>query len=312
MCDKYISVIMPVKNAEKYIENCIESVLNQTYSFFELIVLDDSDDNTFSIIDSYSDERIKLIHFKGNISEKINHGIIISKYDLISRMDADDYINPKKFEKQIEFLTKNPDVDIVGTNFFLIDSNNEILMEKKFPEYDESIKFLMPVITSVLHSSIMVKKILIVGAGGYNESLSYAEDTDLFLRLIDFAKFHNLQEPLYFYRINNNKFDASKVNLVYNLGADYLKNKKPDSSYTKDYQLALLEYYKGDVSKAKKLFLKLLIHSDFSKINILRYLLPSVLGNSIIWLFRKNGSLIAFNRFISRFLNYDTNNPDIK
>lgn len=314
MLDKYVSIILPVKNAELYIKECIDSILIQTYSEFELLIIDDSDDNTINVINGYLDRRIKYKYFKGNISQKINYGIKIASYDLIARIDADDYINPEKIKKQVDFLSKHSDIDIVGTNFYIIDSKSKIIMAKTFPEKDEEIKFLMPIITSVLHSTILLNKKIILDIGGYNENLNYAEDTDLFIRLLGFAKFHNIQENLYFYRVNHKKFDDSYVSLVYNIGFDYLKKiqglSKSDNKI--NYQIALLEYYKGDIARARKILLNLLIYSDYNKTNLLRYLIPAILGNILIKYFRKNGIFSFMNKIIFRFLRYDTNNPKMK
>lgn len=314
MYDMSVSIILPVKNAEKYIQDCIVSILMQTHIDFELLVIDDSEDKTINIIKSYSDKRIKYVYFEGNISQKINYGIKISKYDLIARIDADDFIDREKIEKQVDFLIKNPEIDIVGTNYYLIDSKSKIIMEKIYPEKNEDIKFLMPVITSVLHSTIMFKKKIVVGIGGYNEDLNYAEDTELFIRLLDSAKFHNIQEYLYFYRINHKKFDENNVSIAYNIGYDYLKSKQ-SSSKTNDkinYQIALLEYYKGDILKARMLFQKLILNSDLDRVNLLRYFLPSLLGNYLLKKLRRNGILSAMNKIVYRILYYDTNYPKMK
>ncbi len=303
-----ISILMPVKNAGKYINKSIESVLNQTYRDFELIILDDSDDETTEIINSYSDQRIKYIHYSGNISHKLNYGIQKAQFDYICRMDGDDIIDSKKLERQINFLKDNPETDIVGTNYICINESGDKLYEKKMPEYHIEIAFMMPVITSVLHSTIMLKKSKLMNLNPYDENLYYAEDLDLFLKLINSIKFYNLQEPLYYYRIFKDRSNSHYNKISYLLGLKYLKKKLNTNKNTAEtiFQIGLLEYYRNDIQKARQMFFKLLFSPEIKKLKLFRYLLPTLLGNFIIKSLRHKGFLRKANSLIIRYFNYDT------
>lgn len=299
---------MPVKNVERYIQKSIDSVLNQTYGDFELIVLDDSDDNTTEIIKSYSDERIKHHMVSGNISHKLNYGLQIAQYDYISRMDGDDIIDSQKIEKQISFLLNNPQIDVLGTNYYCINDEGIIQYEKKLPGFHQEIEFMMPVITSVLHSTILLKKSKFLEITPYNETLTYAEDLDLFLKSLNKIQFYNLQEPLYYYRIFDNRTNAQKDTTSYLLGLKYLNEKlKADSNdYNTMYQIGLLEYYRNDIAKARSIFFKLLFGSGLKKYKLMRYIIPALLGNSLIKLLRSNGILRKLNLLFIKYFNYDT------
>ncbi|MHC1732039.1 MAG: glycosyltransferase family 2 protein [Bacteroidales bacterium] len=120
-----ISVIMPTRNAEKYLKEAIDSILNQKFSDFEFIIIDDNSiDHTINIINSYHDDRIKI--YSGEcrgISAALNLGIKKSSGEYIARMDADDISLPERFEQQINFLEQNPDIGICGTRVFTLSSN---------------------------------------------------------------------------------------------------------------------------------------------------------------------------------------------
>lgn len=309
MSNHYVSILIPVKNVEKYIKTCIESVLNQTYDKFELIILDDSEDNTINIIKEYSDSRIKLIRFDGNISQKLNYGIKIAQYDYICRMDGDDIMAPNRLEKQVRFLNSNPNVDILGSNFFAIDKNDVIMYQKRLPELHDEIEFMMPIMISLLHPAIMMKKSRILKFGLYNESLNFAEDLDLFLRNAGDLKYYNLQEPLVYYRIYHQGDKKQSEVEAYKLGLKYLKDilnaEKGDRKTL--FRIALLEYYKNDISKSRKIFLSILFSKSRYSYKTLRYLFPSILGNKLLKKIRYLGISQLINKLIIRNLKYDTN-----
>ncbi len=118
-----ITVIMPVYNCELYIKEAIDSILNQTFTDFEFLIIDDaSTDKTVSIIKEYKDFRIQLIEKEGNkgISDSLNYGLKVAKGEYIARMDGDDISLPERFVKQVTFLDSNPDVILCGSNFGII------------------------------------------------------------------------------------------------------------------------------------------------------------------------------------------------
>ena len=124
--DSKISIILPTFNAEKYLEKTIFSIINQNYKNFELIIVDnESIDNTKNIINKFKKINIKTINKKTqNLAEALNLGIAVSKGEYIARIDADDLIRKNRFVKQVEFLEKNMDYDIVGTNALRFKNNS--------------------------------------------------------------------------------------------------------------------------------------------------------------------------------------------
>ena len=120
-----VTVLMPARNAEKYIADAILSVINQTYTNFELLVVNDgSTDNTASVIKSFADSRIKLIEQEAlGISPALNKRVEEARGKYIARFDADDICLPKRLEKQAGFLDKNPDYVLLGSDAEYIDEN---------------------------------------------------------------------------------------------------------------------------------------------------------------------------------------------
>ncbi len=118
-----ISVVMPVYNGAKYLKEAIESVLNQSFKDFELILINDgSTDSSESIIKSFDEPRIVYLNNGGNLglSKSFNKGIIAAKGTYIARMDADDVSLPNRFEIQLDYLDTHPNIGVIGTNIILI------------------------------------------------------------------------------------------------------------------------------------------------------------------------------------------------
>ena len=129
-----INVIMPSYNTAQYIGKSIQSVIDQTYKNWELIIVDDlSSDNTKNIVLSYQDSRIRFIENKSkNISKALNIGILNSKGQYIARMDSDDIALPDRLKKQYEFLEKNKHISILGSNVIEISENGDFLKKSSF------------------------------------------------------------------------------------------------------------------------------------------------------------------------------------
>lgn len=203
-----ISVIMPVYNAEKYVAEAIESILNQTYSDFEFIIIDDgSTDNSYQMLQSYAvkDDRIKLYRNDINLKlpKTLNFGIEQAQGKYIARMDADDISLPERFAKQIEFMESHPDVGVCGTYYesFSGSQNNKIHIQKN-PLTHESIKIYLNFLgCSLAHPTIFgITKIF--KQHRYSEVMAdNAEDYELWLRLMqNHIIFANVPEVLLLYR----------------------------------------------------------------------------------------------------------------
>lgn len=190
-----ISVIMSTyKENIDDLKMSIESILNQTYKMFEFIIILDNPNNHIheEIIKEYSkfDKRIKFYKNEKNIglAMSLNKGISLAQYEYIARMDADDISLSNRFEKQIKFLQKNPDVSLVATNKILIDENNSIVgYGNKLPKKQTTIKKGLEYISMVVHPSVMARKKDIEIVNGYR-NFPASQDYDLWLRLISNEK----------------------------------------------------------------------------------------------------------------------------
>ncbi|WP_284450644.1 glycosyltransferase family 2 protein [Methylophaga thalassica] len=201
-----ISVILPVYNAEKYVELAIFSILGQTYTNFELVIIDDgSTDDSKKIITrmANSDNRIRLISRpnKGLI-KTLNEAIDVSRGDYIARMDADDICLPDRLENQITFLSEHPGNVVVGTLSTLIDSDgDEIGPFGKWVKHDEiDSAHLSGHGGAIIHPSVMIRTDALRCVGGYREEFKSAEDIDLWLRLAELGKVTNIDKRLILYR----------------------------------------------------------------------------------------------------------------
>lgn len=206
-----ISVIMPVYNCEMYIKEAIESILNQTHTNFEFLIIDDaSTDETVSIIKSYTDPRIQLIikPINSGYTESLNMGLALAEGKYIARMDGDDISLPERFAKQVFFLENQPDVVLCGTLFSIIGSNAIVAV----PENHDAIKLALLRGNCIAHPSVMIRKqTLDEFSIVYDVSKEPAEDYDMWVRLISKGSLHNLQEVLLKYRMHNSQVSQKRM-----------------------------------------------------------------------------------------------------
>jgi glycosyltransferase involved in cell wall biosynthesis len=196
-----VSVILPVYNAELYLEEAIRSVLNQTFTNFELLIYNDaSTDKSDSIIKSIVDKRICYengIKNEGLVT-LLNKGLKVAKGKYIARMDADDICMPTRFEEQVEFLEKNTEVGICGSWY---NDFGTIFGLVKRPVLKDEIESSLFYGTPVGHPTVMMRKeMLLQNKLMYNNDFLYAEDYDLFERASSFFEIANLPTVLFHYR----------------------------------------------------------------------------------------------------------------
>ena len=185
----------------------INSILNQNYSDFEFIIIDDgSSDQSLNIINSYTDKRIKLLHGKcRGISAALNLGISKSMGEFIARMDADDISLPDRFREQVFFLDHNLEIGICGTQ--VIPISNASRFDEEWGNWLKTEPKVIDLFGPVVfcHPTVMIRKSLIKKYDlYYNETIQYTEDQDLWFRAIKVTKFYNLENKLLKYRIHNN------------------------------------------------------------------------------------------------------------
>ena len=206
MSSPSISVLMCIYNGERYLKEAIFSILNQTFTDFELILINDcSTDRTGEILDSFSDSRIKIIKNNKNIglTKSLNKGLLKALAKYVARQDADDLSHPDRLMKQLNFLINNKDIALIGSQSRVIDQNGKVI--KSRGEYKAlthfGIYYQLMFGNPFTHSSVMFRKDVILDEfGGYNEEFRYNQDFELWSRVIFGYKVANLSEILIDYR----------------------------------------------------------------------------------------------------------------
>lgn len=209
-----VDIIMPVYNSEKTIRNSIDSILKQTYKNWILIIVDDgSTDNTCSIINEYSDKRIKLIKSLNNngVAASLNIGIDNlnddSKY--VARMDSDDIMLEYRLEKQVEYLEKHEKVSILGSNMIIKKegSPTNTRLVSHYPTDNISIITTLLFNNPIAHPTVMLRK-NVLKENHYDTKFKWCEDYELWSRLARKKYiFHNITEPLLIY--NSSQYSES-------------------------------------------------------------------------------------------------------
>lgn len=296
---------MAAYNAEMNIREAVESILNQTFSQFEFIIVNDgSTDNSIQIIESYKDERIISIS-QGNkgAANARNNAIRIARSDYIAILDSDDIALPTRLEKQYMFLKKYPDYVVVGSNAIVIDKmGNYVYTTSQLCE-DSQLKNLLPKMP-FYHSSTVFRKCTYIQAGTYPEYMLSKQDSVLFNRMAKYGKYLNLSESLIKYRIvptanscrklafvkriNKIKYNSIKYNTISKDDLHFLQSLS-NNRYSKqrliDYHLYLAKKYlwnNYEPQLARKNILIAMHYSSVLSINLVFYYILSYFNSSTI------------------------------
>lgn len=202
-----ITIAIPVYNAEKYIHLAISSVLNQSFTNFELIILDDgSTDSSIEIVRSFNDSRIRIVSDGVNkgLPERLNQIIELAKFDLIARMDADDIIPYDRIQKQYEYLENNPKKDLVTMGMAYIDDSRVLGICLPQKNHDLTLKNMLNGKHGICHASLLVRKSW-YKRNQYDKSMYRIEDYELWLRafLKNDLNIGYIQDIGYYYRSDN-------------------------------------------------------------------------------------------------------------
>jgi glycosyltransferase involved in cell wall biosynthesis len=210
-----ISVLMPVYNCEKYLNEAVESILQQSYADFEFIIIDDhSTDTSGSIINRYQDPRIIFVHNDENIgvTRSLNRGLSLAQGEYIARMDADDISLPGRFEKQVSFLDAHPNVGVLGTAACLMDQFGKIGDPIRFPEEHMLLCWrLCFFVNPIIHPSVMMRRQLVSRVNGYNPELATSQDYQLWCRLSGMTRLANLPEIFLYLRKHAESISSKKL-----------------------------------------------------------------------------------------------------
>jgi len=211
---KLVSIITPLYNSEKYISDCIKSVLSQSYEYWEMIIVDDcSEDNSTDIVKSFSDDRIRLVKLNENSGAGIarNKAIELSNGAYIAFLDADDIWHHHKLEKQINFMEKE-DIPFSFTSHYIFSS--DINNPKSYTEALNRVNYNKMLKNNYIACLTVVYNAEILGKT-YMPKYRKRQDWGLWLKLLkktDYAI--SIKEPLAYYRIGNNSLSNNKVKLL--------------------------------------------------------------------------------------------------
>ena len=210
-----VSVIINCHNGEEFLDNCIISVLNQTYKNWEIIFFDNnSSDKSSKQIKSYKDQRIKYFKSKKTYTLYKARNLAVSKSDaeFITFLDVDDWWVKTKLEEQINFFLSNPSLDIIYSNLYLFFQKNlskKIFIKKiKNNNITQNLvnKFEMPILTSMIKREFF-KKVK------FNNNFTIIGDLDFFIRASTMGKIKGIKKPLAYYRYHENNLSKKKINL---------------------------------------------------------------------------------------------------
>jgi glycosyltransferase involved in cell wall biosynthesis len=279
-----VSIVMPVFNADKYLKATIESILNQSYENFELILINDgSTDNSETIIRSFTDNRIKLLNNQGNkgLIYSLNKAFSISEGKYIARMDSDDLAHKDRIKIQVEYLENNIDVGIVSSNAIMFSDRYPII--KKSTNYNkdnDAIKCELLFRNRIIHPSVMLRS-SIVKTGFqdiYNPKHLMCEDFGLWQLLISKYKFFVIQDNLVRYRMTNSSITTksrNKIEALYEAQKEIFKqgleiigitfDKKELDIHTELSMISKIQNYKYSLNEKEEWLRKIIFFNNTIK-----------------------------------------------
>ena len=248
-----VSVLMPCFNAGQYLYSSISSVLNQTYSNLELIVVDDgSTDSSLAVASCFNDDRVRVIKNETNLGivTSRNIGISHAKGELLACLDADDIALPERIELQVKFMSEDPELALLGSSAYLIDESGVVFDAADVPETHGDICRNILRGNSIIHSSVMMRANIVKLLGGYVKDYSLAEDYALWIKIASGYKVSNLPERLVKYRVHSSQISQTAL----------VEMRKVVSAIQTDSWLSIKE--SGNVNK----ILEPIAHTTWSKL----------------------------------------------
>ena len=200
-----LSVLMTVYNGDDFLHKSIDSILDQTYTNFEFIIVDDgSRDRTWRILKEYEakDQRIVLLRNGTNmgVPRSSNKGLGIARGQYVARMDADDISMPERLAVQVAFLDEHPEVGVVGSFVQLFDLDETLGNVWHYPTRHALIKWSLCFHSPLAHPSVVFRRAIVEHIGGYDDAFPASHDRDLWLRLSSVTRFANLPKVYLKYR----------------------------------------------------------------------------------------------------------------
>jgi len=220
MTSPNISVLMPARNAGKFLRESLDSVLAQTAPDFELIVCDDaSSDNSGEILAGYAarDSRVKVLRNEKNLGIARTRNRLLAAMDpgcaYVALMDSDDVCFPDRLERQRAFLEAHPEIGAVGSALEIIDENSRNTGFRSYPTSPEEIRRIMPGRNVMAQPAMMLRRAAVESTGLYNPECVCCSDYEYWLRMLEKFDFANLPEPVLRYRMSSAQCKQSKLRL---------------------------------------------------------------------------------------------------
>lgn len=214
----FVSVLLPVYNAEKYLAETLCSLMVQTHKNFEIIAVNDgSDDNSLSILQHYQsiDPRIIIIDQKNSgIVASLNRAASIARGEYLARIDGDDTALPTRFEHQVTELRSNPKCVLVASSFDVMDQESGFLYQDAVPTNEVDIRNAMYIRNPIAHGSVMMRKKTFFDAGTYSDSCGPTEDYELWTRLAGLGAIRIINKSLFRWRMNPDGITSTKSNIM--------------------------------------------------------------------------------------------------
>jgi glycosyltransferase involved in cell wall biosynthesis len=198
-----VSVLMAVHNGERHLRPAVESVLAQTFVDFELVVVDDgSKDSTRAILGSYEDPRIRIFANDENVglTRSLNRGLGEARGGYVARQDADDISAPERLALQVAYLDRHPEIALLASAYRRIDDAGRHSGDRPVPLGATAIRWRLLFLNAFAHSSVMVRRAVVVALGSYDETIDYGEDYDLWSRIAERHEVAALSQRLVAYR----------------------------------------------------------------------------------------------------------------
>ncbi len=199
-----VSIVTSVHNGEAFLEQCVHSILDQTFRDFEFIVLNNgSTDGTAQILNQLRDPRLRIIHQENlGVTRSLDKGVRMARADLIARLDADDYSFPNRLKRQVNFMDKNLDYALCGSKFLELTGDKVSSQKVPFVENDENIRSILSCYNPFAHSAVIFRKQSFIDAGGYDERFTFGIDYDLWIRMLQTGKGYILEDELTMIRLS--------------------------------------------------------------------------------------------------------------
>ncbi|MCS5420483.1 MULTISPECIES: glycosyltransferase family 2 protein [Psychrilyobacter] len=276
-----VTVLMPVYNAGEFLREAMDSILNQTYEEFEFLIINDgSTDSSVNIIESYEDERIKLVHNTENMGliKTLNKGIEIARGKYIVRMDADDIAETNRIETQVNFMESNDDVAVAGSNGVIFLSDKPMIKKPTdFPIRYTEIRCRLLFESPIMHPAVIMRKnVLLENNYRYRDEYKDTEDYGLWVEIAKDHKIVNIPKKLLRYRIVSSSMtnqalkkmsDRIRVmKKIYILGLDYLGVEYSEDELDIHAEIALsstLKHFQYTKRSVEKWLHKLIAANNF-------------------------------------------------